>query len=240
MTSVSQALPLRLLNNIYLEIASSEQDVSTLAEILLDRAVELVNAQGGRLCLLDNNSTGVGWIAMKNLREKPTKDVFGETDQLNLEMCTQFSLIAIKNAHLYAESHIEKCRFETIAEIIRGAAQSLKTYDIVRSSYKLLEGYGLQEQKVDVSIRLYDKEMELLRLEPDRHESFYQKIGIKRSEDVITQRRVKLKPEDKLQLLIRISNFIQDDSISSDKRRFLRLLDAARLLNLLLPKKKVQ
>lgn len=76
------------LNQIHLEIASSKQDILGLAGALLSHAARLVNAKGGRLCLLDEEGTGVQWAVLSNFPEKPVKikmeatvGVFGRVHQ---------------------------------------------------------------------------------------------------------------------------------------------------------------
>ena len=111
--------------------------------------------------------------------QHPQKNAFGETDLKNLEMLAQFAAVSIHNAQMYTESQIDKRRFEAIADIIRGAAQSLAINDILRSTCRLLEERIFHDKKAVVSIRLYDKEKNVLRFEPEWHESFHQQIDTK-------------------------------------------------------------
>jgi len=62
---------LDLLNEISAEISSEEQDIPTLAKIILNHAVKLVDADGGRLCLLDETGKAIQIAFMKN----PSKEI---------------------------------------------------------------------------------------------------------------------------------------------------------------------
>jgi len=67
------ARTLGALNRISLEIASAEQDIPALAETILNHAIHLVNATGGRLCLLDDTGEAVQVAFMKNPSEQIIK-----------------------------------------------------------------------------------------------------------------------------------------------------------------------
>ena len=62
---------LKRLTQISLEITGSKEDIPRLAEVILFRAVELVNAKGGRLCLLDETGREVQRAFMINFKERP-------------------------------------------------------------------------------------------------------------------------------------------------------------------------
>lgn len=117
----------------------------------------------------------------------PDLDAFSDTDQKNLEALARYAAIAIHNAQLYNESQIDKRRFEAIADIIRGAAQSLEINDILRSTCRQLEDRIFQEKNAVISIRLFDKDTNVLRFEPEWHESFHDKIDHKAGKDFTTQ-----------------------------------------------------
>jgi len=117
----------------------------------------------------------------------PEKDAFSETDQRNLETLARYAAIAIHNSQLYDESKLDKRRFEAIAEIIRGATQTLAINDLLRSTCKLLEEKIFHDVVAVVSIRLYDPVEKLLRFNPEWHESFHQRIEDDSDRDVTSQ-----------------------------------------------------
>lgn len=110
--------------------------------------------------------------------QHPHLDAFNETDKQNLEMLAQFAAIAIQNSQLYAESQIDKRRFEAIANIIREAAQSLEVDQLLSSTSHRLESIFAEKEAI-ASIRLYDKEANVLRFEPEWHKTFHQSIDSK-------------------------------------------------------------
>lgn len=76
---------LHRLNQSYFAITSSQMTFFDLANKVLLEAIKLVNAKGGRLCLLDKTGKEVQWAVMSNFQENPvqikmeaTVGVFGE------------------------------------------------------------------------------------------------------------------------------------------------------------------
>lgn len=126
--------------------------------------------------------------------EQSRYNAFGLQDQQTLEALAGYAAIAIENAQLYDQSQSNQirlrsalARLEAVARISQKAATSLEIPLLLRTACCLLEK-DLYEKQAIASIRLYDRENDILVFDPSWHESFHHLIDVKPEKGRRTQR----------------------------------------------------